>query len=77
MNTNPGDELTLIEMTRRFSTEESAREYFERLLWPNGPVCRHCGNADQAPHLEGNAEPGQEDTGRASTSARSAARALP
>jgi transposase-like protein len=46
MSTNPSDELTLIEMTRRFSTEESAREYFERLLWPNGPVCRHCGNAD-------------------------------
>jgi hypothetical protein len=48
MSTNPGDELTLIEMTRRFSTEESAREYFERLLWPNGPVCRHCGNVDQS-----------------------------
>lgn len=46
MNGKSGDELTLIEMTRRFSTEESAREYFERLLWPNGPVCRHCGNAD-------------------------------
>ena len=48
MSTNPSDELTLIEMMRRFSTEESAREYFERLLWPNGPVCRHCGNADQS-----------------------------
>jgi hypothetical protein len=44
----PGDELTLIEMTRRFSTEESARKYFEKLLWPNGPVCRHCGNAGAA-----------------------------
>ncbi len=47
MSTNPGDELTLIEMTQRFSTEESAREYFERLLWPDGPTCRHCGNADR------------------------------
>lgn len=46
MSTNPGDELTLIEMTRRFSTEESARDYFDQLRWPNGPVCPHCGNAD-------------------------------
>lgn len=46
MSTNPGDELTLIEMTRRFSTEESARDYFDALRWPNGPVCPHCGNAD-------------------------------
>jgi len=47
MSASP-DELTLIEMTRRFSTEGSARDYFERLLWPNGPICRHCGNADSA-----------------------------
>ncbi len=47
MSTNPSDELTLMEMTRCFPDEESAREYFERLMWPNGPVCRHCGNADQ------------------------------
>ncbi|MGH6847788.1 MAG: IS1595 family transposase [Methylocella sp.] len=32
---------------QRFSTEEAAREYFESLRWPNGPVCPHCGNADQ------------------------------
>src|ERR1700722_5947295 len=48
METNPAPELTLLEMTRRFSTEESAREYFEALRWPNGPVCPHCGNADPA-----------------------------
>jgi transposase-like protein len=42
------DELTLIEMTRRFSTEEAARDYFEALLWPEGPVCAHCGNSDSA-----------------------------
>jgi transposase-like protein len=48
MSTNPNDELTLIEMMRRFSTEEQAREYFERLRWPDGPVCPHCGNNDVA-----------------------------
>lgn len=40
----PGDDLTLMEIMRRFSTEEAAREYFERIRWPNGPVCPHCGN---------------------------------
>lgn len=40
-------ELTLIEIARRYSTDEAAREYFEKLRWPNGPVCPHCGNCDQ------------------------------
>lgn len=41
------ENLTLMEITRRFSTEEAARDYFERLRWPNGPVCPHCGNVNQ------------------------------
>jgi len=28
-------------------TEEAARDYFEKLRWPNGAVCPHCGNANQ------------------------------
>ena len=39
--------LTLIELAQRYATEESARSYFEQIRWPNGPVCPHCGNADQ------------------------------
>jgi transposase-like protein len=38
-------DLTLLEIMRRFSTEEAARAYFERVRWPNGPVCPHCGSA--------------------------------
>jgi transposase-like protein len=45
---NPNGDLTLIRIAQRFSTEEAAREYFEKLRWPNGPACPHCGNADQA-----------------------------
>jgi hypothetical protein len=45
---NPQGDLTLIQIAQRFSTEEAAREYFEKLRWPNGPICPHCGNADQA-----------------------------
>lgn len=39
-------DLTLRDIMRRFSTEEAARAYFERVRWANGPVCPHCGNAD-------------------------------
>jgi transposase-like protein len=30
-----------------FHDEDKAREALEAELWPNGPVCRHCGNYDQ------------------------------
>jgi transposase-like protein len=32
----------------RFHNEEAAFEYVEAQLWPNGPTCPHCGNADAA-----------------------------
>jgi transposase-like protein len=32
----------------RFHNEEAAFAYVEAELWPNGPVCPHCENADQA-----------------------------
>lgn len=31
-----------------FSNEEKAREALEAVRWPEGPVCPHCGNLDQA-----------------------------
>jgi len=31
-----------------FHDEAKAREALEAELWPDGPVCRHCGNADPA-----------------------------
>lgn len=40
-------DLTLLEIMRRFSTEEAARAYFERTRWPNGPVCPHCGSIER------------------------------
>ena len=30
-----------------FTDDELAREAFEAVRWPNGPVCPHCGNLDQ------------------------------
>jgi transposase-like protein len=31
-----------------FQDDAKAREWLEARVWPNGPVCPHCGNADQA-----------------------------
>ena len=30
-----------------FTDEAAAREWLEARVWPHGPVCPHCGNADQ------------------------------
>ncbi|MBR0975576.1 IS1595 family transposase [Bradyrhizobium japonicum] len=40
-----------------FQDETKAREWLEARVWPNGPHCPHCGNADQAKikKLEGKA----------------------
>jgi transposase-like protein len=32
----------------RFHNEQAAFDYVEAQLWPNGPTCPHCGNADAA-----------------------------
>src|SRR6266404_5863302 len=40
------DELTLDEINQHFNTDEKAREYLEAILWPDGPVCPHCKNAE-------------------------------
>ncbi len=36
-----------------FTDEEAARAHFERLRWPDGPVCPHCGSVDSATELKG------------------------
>jgi transposase-like protein len=29
-----------------FTDADKAREHLEKLYWPTGPICRHCGNAE-------------------------------
>lgn len=36
-----------------FHNEANAFEHVESILWPKGPVCPHCGNADRIYVLEG------------------------
>jgi transposase-like protein len=36
-------------------TEDEARETIERILWPDGPVCPHCGATENVTRLQGKA----------------------
>src|SRR5437868_7032178 len=38
--------LNLNDLAAHFSDPESARVFLEKLRWPNGPACPHCGVAD-------------------------------
>ena len=38
-----------------FHDETKAREWLESELWPNGPVCPHCGSINEATPLKGKA----------------------
>ena len=35
--------ISIIELTDMFPTEQSATEWFESLIWPNGRHCPRCG----------------------------------
>jgi transposase-like protein len=45
MPLNPKDKI--------YTDEDAARKHLEKLLWPNGPVCPHCGSLDAATKLKG------------------------
>jgi transposase-like protein len=40
--------MNLMDLAKNFSNEESAIAYLEAKLWPNGPVCPHCGIIGEA-----------------------------
>ena len=37
-----------------YNDEEAARQHFEALRWPDGPICPHCYSLDNATELKGN-----------------------
>src|SRR5471030_1806340 len=41
------------ELPARFKDENAARKHLEALLWPEGPICPHCGVVDGATALKG------------------------
>jgi hypothetical protein len=38
---------------RPFTDEAAAFEYLEKTLWPEGPICPHCGTVGHATKLGG------------------------
>ena len=46
-------------LAKRFTDETAARKHLERVRWPDGPICPHCGSIDRAHRIEGkSARPG-------------------
>ncbi len=44
----------MCDMTKPIFTDETkARKHLERIRWPDGPICPHCGVIDEATKLEG------------------------
>ncbi|MYL01117.1 MAG: IS1595 family transposase, partial [Gammaproteobacteria bacterium] len=41
--------ISLFELQELFPNEEAAREWFEGIIWPNGPQCPHCDSHDARP----------------------------
>jgi len=42
----------LVDLARYFSGEDKARAFLEKLRWPDGPVCPHCGVVGEAYRLK-------------------------
>ncbi len=40
-------------MNKIYTDDNAARAHLEKLLWPEGPICPHCGVIDQATRLKG------------------------
>jgi transposase-like protein len=38
---------------KTFTDETAARAHFEKMRWPDGPICPHCGTIDEATELRG------------------------
>jgi transposase-like protein len=44
--------MNLADLAQKFSTEEEAIFFLEKTLWPDGPVCPHCGLIGEAFRLQ-------------------------
>ena len=45
-------DLNLFELASHFSDEDKAREFLEAQRWPEGPICPHCGELNNAYRLQ-------------------------
>ncbi len=45
--------MTSILSAKHFHDEAAAYEFLEARVWPNGPVCPHCGGVDRLSKMQG------------------------
>ncbi len=45
--------MTLNLKAKIYTDEKAARRHLERIQWPDGPICPHCGVVDEATQLKG------------------------
>lgn len=48
--------MNLSDISERYSTEDAAREFLEKALWPYGTVCPHCGVLGEAFRMQSKPE---------------------
>lgn len=58
--------INLSTLAKEFSDEAEAYKLVERIRWPNGPVCPHCGTVGRAYYLEPKEGPRKTRKGTAS-----------
>jgi transposase-like protein len=49
---NQTDGLKLTTITDRIGDEDSVRKLYESIRWPDGPICPHCGEINNAGQLK-------------------------
>ena len=49
--------MNLMDLAQQYSSPEKAREHLERIRWPEGPICPHCGLVGEAFKLTAKATP--------------------
>lgn len=49
MAQQPRKHVSVLGIPASAHDEQSARAYLERLRWPHGPVCHHCGSVESTP----------------------------
>lgn len=52
MSAKPDTSLNLVKLTEQIGDESNARRLLESVRWPEGPVCPHCGEMNNARRLE-------------------------
>lgn len=59
-------DLNLSNLAKHFSDEEAAYGLVEKMRWPHGPICPHCGIVDDATYLTPKDGPRKTSTGKVS-----------